>query len=217
MMQHGDAIKNISASQRQTSPLRHYFGVPSSQVNFCAAAVPTVPYRHVDCAALRVAGKVLGSNFLHHEIREKGGAYGSGSSQSRHLFKMFSYRDPQSIQTIHNFQRGIEWLLSDKVTEKHIDEALLGIFGSLDCPISPSDRGWDELSQGVDETIRQEHREQLLGVNKKTMQNAVDKHLKHAFENNKVAYSIVGRAEGFHDPDQRNLFEGQGFVVSSLK
>jgi Zn-dependent M16 (insulinase) family peptidase len=69
-----------------------YFALPI-QVNHSALCIPTIPYTHEDSPKLRVLGSLMSSCYLHREIREKGGAYGSGSRHSFDgFFSFFSYR-----------------------------------------------------------------------------------------------------------------------------
>lgn len=52
-------------------------------VHFCSKSVPIVPYENPDFAAIRVLARLLSLKYLHPEIREKGGAYGSGLNANR--------------------------------------------------------------------------------------------------------------------------------------
>ncbi|ETO11831.1 hypothetical protein RFI_25545 [Reticulomyxa filosa] len=211
-------LSSASAESKGTSPgreIRHYFAVPSSS-DFCAAVIPTVPFTHEHCADLRVASKLLSSDFFRKQIREKGKAQNCGSMQNKNLFVMFTNQDSDCIDTIHTFKHGIDWLLSDRITDASIDGALLEIFGSLDAPKSPFETGFQELLQGINEPIRQEHRNRLLHVTKKSMQDAVHKYLKSAFEKDEVAYTIVGRGQGYKQPKEKEKLQSHGFRVNNL-
>ena len=179
----------------QISMLRNYFAVPS-QVNYVAGVVPTVPYNHEDCPSLRVIAKILSLNYLHNQIREKNGAYGGGAAQNKNIFAFFSYRDPCSLRTVETFKESIDWILkNENVSGTDIDQALLSLFGNLDSPKSPSLKGYQEFLQDIDEDIRQKHREGLLSVNKQSIKECVDKYLLKPFEENEVAFSIVGKQD----------------------
>lgn len=60
---------------------------------------------HVDSAPLLVLAAILSNNYLHREVREKGGAYGSGCSiqLKRGLLNLWSYRDPNILKTIDTY------------------------------------------------------------------------------------------------------------------
>ncbi len=112
----------------------------STQVNFCAKAYPTVPVEHEDSAALTVLGDFLRNGFLHRAIREQGGAYGSGAAQDSAdaAFRFFSYRDPRLSETLDDFDKSVEWLLSTKHDPQKLEEAILGVVSSIDRPGSPA-------------------------------------------------------------------------------
>lgn len=112
----------------------------NTQVNFCAKAYPTVPAGHVDAPALSVLGGVLRNGFLHTAIREQGGAYGGGASQDSSIagFRFYSYRDPRLSDTLDDFDKSIEWLISTDHPWRVVEEAILGVISSLDKPSSPA-------------------------------------------------------------------------------
>jgi Zn-dependent M16 (insulinase) family peptidase len=112
----------------------------STQVSFCAKAIPTVPVDHDDAAPLTVLGDFLRNGYLHRAIREKGGAYGSGAGQDSGdaVFRFFSYRDPRLAETFTEFDRSIEWLLNTEHDDSRLEEAILGVVSSIDKPASPA-------------------------------------------------------------------------------
>lgn len=112
----------------------------NTQVSFCAKAYPTVPTGHADSAALTILGGVLRNSFLHRAVREQGGAYGGGASQDNQsgTFRFFSYRDPRIAGTLKDFDDSIEWVAANTLGYDKIEEAILGVIGSLDKPGSPA-------------------------------------------------------------------------------
>ncbi|HHO70485.1 MAG TPA: peptidase M16, partial [Halothiobacillus sp.] len=109
-------------------------------VNYCAKAYPAVPAAHEDAAVLSVLGVFLRNGYLHRAIREQGGAYGGGASYDTDSasFRFFSYRDPRLSETLTDFDRAIDWMLSEKHTQRNVDEAIFGVIGSMDRPGSPA-------------------------------------------------------------------------------
>ena len=114
--------------------------VTSTQVNFCAKVFPTVTVEHEDAAALTILGDFLRNGFLHREIREKGGAYGSGAGQDSGdaAFRFFSYRDPRMSETLDDFDASIQWLINSDHDPQKLEEAILGVVSSIDKPGSPA-------------------------------------------------------------------------------
>ena len=114
--------------------------VTNTQVNFCAKAYPTVPSGHPDAPALSVLAAFLRNGFLHHTIREQGGAYGGGASHDPNIaaFRFFSYRDPRLVETLDDFDASIIWLLETKHEQLALEEAILSVMASLDKPGSPA-------------------------------------------------------------------------------
>jgi len=114
--------------------------VANTQVNFCARAYPTVPMHHADAPALAVLGGFLRNGYLHRAIREQGGAYGGGAGQDSNIaaFRFYSYRDPRLMETFDDFDASITWLLETKHEWQSVEEAILGVVGSIDKPGSPA-------------------------------------------------------------------------------
>ena len=136
-----DAVSasNLIHYKPSLSPVNHCW-TTNTQVSFCAKAYPTVPSSHVDAAALTVLGGVLRNGFLHRTIREQGGAYGGGASQDNQsgAFRFYSYRDPRIAGTLADFDQSIAWLMEKPLGGDKIEEAVLGVIGSLDKPGSPA-------------------------------------------------------------------------------
>lgn len=141
----------------------------NSQVNFCASAYPSVPSGHEDTAALTVLAGVLRNGFLHTAIREQGGAYGGGASQdsATGCFKFYSYRDPRMTETLADFEASIAWVLDNPPTSDKVQEAVLGVVGSIDKPASPAGRAKQhhhDLRFGRTPEILNTFRDRVLAV-----------------------------------------------------
>jgi Zn-dependent M16 (insulinase) family peptidase len=141
----------------------------NTQVNFCARAYPTVPVDHPDAAALTVLGGVLRNGFLHRAIREQGGAYGGGASQDSGIaaFRFYSYRDPRLAATLADFDQSITWLLETRHEFRALEEAVLGVIGSLDKPSSPAGEAKQHFHNrlfGRTHEQRQAFRQRILAV-----------------------------------------------------
>ena len=52
-----------------------------------------------------------------------------------------SPRDPNSVQTLSAFRKGVDWAKSGQFTQQDIDEAKLSVFSAVDSPVAPSNKG----------------------------------------------------------------------------
>lgn len=141
----------------------------NTQVNFCAKAYPTVPADHPDAPVLTVLGGVLRNGFLHRAIREQGGAYGGGASQDSNIaaFRFYSYRDPRTKETLADFDESIAWLLKQDLSYQVLEEAILGVIGSLDKPNSPAGEAKQAFQNKLfnrSEAFQARFRERVLGT-----------------------------------------------------
>ncbi|MEL0082467.1 MAG: insulinase family protein, partial [Gammaproteobacteria bacterium] len=141
----------------------------NTQINFCARAYSTVPASHADSPALSVLGGVLRNNYLHTAIREKGGAYGGGASYDSDsgAFRFFSYRDPRLADTLIDFDRSVEWLLTERHSPRLLEEAVLGVISRIDQPGSPAGEAKQAFFAnlfGQSAEFRRQYRQRVLSV-----------------------------------------------------
>ena len=111
----------------------------------------------------------MSSKYLHKEIREINGAYGSGASLSdaSGIFSFYSYRDPFPLKSLETFQKSIEWIKSTNgngPTDQDILEAKLAVFKSIDAPIDVDAFGMAEFIHGINHEERDERRRKLLAI-----------------------------------------------------
>ena len=161
----------------------HDAWLTNTQVNFCAKAYPTVPMEHEDAPALSVLAGFLRNGFLHRVIREKGGAYGGGASHDTDnaAFRFFSYRDPRLEETLDDFDRAVAWLLEEKHEWRLVEEAILGVIGSIDKPGSPAGEARDAFFSdlyGRTPERRQDFRQRVLQVTLEDLQRVGETYLK---------------------------------------
>ena len=140
-----------------------------TQVNFCAQAFPTVPEAHADSPVLSVLAGVLRNGFLHPVIREQGGAYGGGAGHDikNGIFRFFSYRDPNLMETFTAFNNAITWVIREGLDHSLVEEAILGIIGSLDSPASPAGearRHFHDTLSGRSPEVRNQFRNRVLST-----------------------------------------------------
>ena len=173
---------NLIAYQPQLSTVNHCW-TASTQVSFCAKAFPTVAGAHPDSAPLTLLGGILRNGFLHRAIREQGGAYGAGASQDSQsgAFRFFSYRDPRIEGTLADFDASIKWILEQPIGSDKIEEAILGVIGSMDKPSSPAGEAiqafYSELN-GRSKQTQIEFRKNILKVNEADLKRVAEEYLR---------------------------------------
>jgi Zn-dependent M16 (insulinase) family peptidase len=134
-------------------------------VHYCVGTLKTpVIYGHEDDAAMLLLMHILKHDFLHREVRESGGAYGSGASISMDgIVMLTSYWDPNALQTLETFDKGLTWLCTDNTFDQRaVEEALLVAFSDLDAPISPSQQGMGEFLHNITNIDREKRRARLF-------------------------------------------------------
>lgn len=163
----------------------------NTQVNYCARSFATVTSAHPDAAALVVLGEILRNGYLHRAVREQGGAYGGGAGQDNNnaCFRFYSYRDPRSAETFADFTAAVDWVLSEELNQQHLEEAVLGVIGSLDKPGSPAGealQAYQNQLHGRTPAIRQAFRAQILAVGLDDLRHVASTYLKDVVPNEAV-------------------------------
>ncbi|GAA0837727.1 MULTISPECIES: insulinase family protein [Marinomonas] len=183
----------------------------ATQVSFCSKAFKTVSGEHPDVAALTVLGGFLRNGFLHRTIREQGGAYGGGASfdGTNGAFRFYSYRDPRLTETLADFDASIEWMLNEDHTEDALEEAILGVIGSMDKPGSPAGEAQSDFYvqlHGRSLAYREAFRARILAVTIEQLKAVTKAYLNKENENVAVVTSTSKRAE----------LEALGFDIQTL-
>ena len=168
------------------------FWLANSQVNFCAKAYPTVPSGHPDAPVLTVLAVYLRNGYLHRAIREQGGAYGGGASQDSNIaaFRFYSYRDPRLQETLEDFDKSIAWMLNTAVSAQGLEEAILGVVGSIDKPGSPAGEAKQDYHSNIfGRTIaeRRQFRQRVLAVSAEDLVRVCERY----FSNTEASIAIV--------------------------
>ena len=165
-----------------------FFPLPY-QVYYSALSLPTIPYTSSDSAPLAILAQLLTHKHLHHEIREKGGAYGGGAYHRglNGVFGYYSYRDPNPQNTLKVMREAGAWARDREWTEQHLEEAKLSVFQGVDAPESVSQEGMARFLSGVDEAMEQRKREQLLDVGRNQVRDVAQKYLVDGAKNSSLA------------------------------
>ena len=86
----------------------------------------------------KVLARVMSYEYLWHNIREVGGAYGTGMvTQNDGTEYLYTYRDPHLKESYETFAKGPAELAGRDYTEKDMNEFIVGTAAKLDTPRKP--------------------------------------------------------------------------------
>ncbi|KAK7934666.1 peptidase M16C associated [Apiospora marii] len=171
------------------------------QVYYGSLVLPTVSYTHADGAPLQILSQLLTHKHLHHEIREKGGAYGGGAYMKGldGVFGMYSYRDPNPQNTLSIMQGAGRWAVDKQFADQDLEEAKISVFKSVDAPRSVSTEGMDRFVSGITEEMKQNRRTQMLDVTKDQVREVAQKYIVDALAQKQERVAFLGEKKDWVD------------------
>ena len=196
----GGIAPQTSTPQPLSQDSKTFFPLPY-QVYYGGLSVSTSSYASPDQAPLQILSQLLTHKHLHHEIREKGGAYGGGaySKALDGLFGFYSYRDPNPQNTLSIMRGAGRWARDKEWTDRDLEEAKISVFQSVDAPKAVNQEGMSKFLSGITEEMRQQKREQLLDVTKAQVQDVAQKYLVDAVEKGEERTAFLGEKQAWVD------------------
>ena len=86
----------------------------------------------------KVLARVMSYEYLWHNIREVGGAYGTGMLSSDGVEYLYTYRDPHLTESYETFAKAPGVLAGREYTEKDLTEFIVGAVSEMDSPKKPN-------------------------------------------------------------------------------
>ncbi len=111
----------------------------------------------------------LRATWLWERVRVHGGAYGGFCTFDRNsgMFAFLSYRDPNLLGTLENYDRTAQFLRECNLTDDELTKAIIGAIGTLDAYQLPDAKGYTSMARyltNVTDAERQAYRDQVLGT-----------------------------------------------------
>lgn len=191
--------------------------ITSTAVSFVAQAIQTVRMAHADSPALAVIAKLLRSQVLHREIREKGGAYGGFALYSPEdgIFCLASYRDPHIIRTLAVYNKAADRLIRQNFTEEDVKEAILQVCSEIDKPDPPGPAARKAFYRQIialNDELRADFKGRLLALHHKHVVAAVETYLRNPAIVRSVA--VISSEEKLNHANER--IEGVPLVLKRI-
>jgi hypothetical protein len=140
-----------------------------AQVNYVGKGADLYQLGYQYHGSLNVINQYLRSTWLWEKVRVQGGAYGGFSSFDRlsGIFNFLSYRDPNLLETLENYDRTAGFLKNLNLSESELTKSIIGSIGELDAYMLPDAKGYTAMLRhllGVSDEERQTIREQILNT-----------------------------------------------------
>ncbi len=138
------------------------------QVNYVAKGANLIDLGYVPSGASGVAIRHLNTTYLWDRVRVQGGAYGgsSGLDMNSGCFAFTSYRDPNLLGTLDNYD-GAAAFLRNGIGDQDLTRSIIGVIGTIDTYRLPDAKGFASMMfelTGETEETRQQRREEVLGA-----------------------------------------------------
>jgi hypothetical protein len=126
-----------------------------------------------------VASAFVSRNFVRERVRVQGGAYGGACGFDRRtgVFTFTSYRDPNLLKTLENYDEAAHWLRHVDIGASELTNNIIGTMSSWDAYMLPDAKGFASLSRYLandDDDLRQQLREEILSTTISDIRNFAD-------------------------------------------
>lgn len=152
-----------------------------TDVNYCVDAVILDGVKGSD----KIARNMISNNYLHDNIRAKGGAYGDGIDQAEDTAYFYSFRDPNLENTFKVYEKAAKWLKEKEISQSEIDLLIIGSYNYFDANLTPrlrSVRDFYERIVGYTHADREKALKEALNTTRADFVNYADR-LEKAMEN----------------------------------
>lgn len=144
------------------------FAIPA-KVNFVGKGANLYRHGYVYHGSAMVVQNFLRTNWLWNRVRVEGGAYGAFCRFERRsgIFSFISYRDPNLLKTIENYDRAGQFLRETDISEDELTKNIIGTIGHIDDYQLPDRKGYTSMFRhlvGVSDDELQKIRDEVLST-----------------------------------------------------
>ncbi len=201
---------------QRSGRITHHEGLTiPAQVNYVGKGANLYAQGYELDGSIHVIEKYLGTTWLWDKVRVQGGAYGGFSvfDQNSGVFTFLSYRDPNLLRTLENYDNTTKFLRELDLSKSELTKSIIGTIGDFDAYLLPDAKGYQSmlrhLTDYTDE-VRQQIRDEVLGATIKDFKQFADV-LERVAQNGEVV--VLGSAEAIH---KANAEKGQFLEVKKV-
>lgn len=167
------SMPSIVPTQAQWQPASasHFEGLAiPAQVNYVGKGANLFKLGYEAQGSVDVILNYLRTTWLWERIRVQGGAYGGfcGFSHRSGVFTYLSYRDPNLLNTLDNYDGTAGFLKQLNLSQEELTKSIIGAIGDLDAYQLPDAKGYTSMTRylaGDTDESRQLWRDQVLSAN----------------------------------------------------
>ena len=140
-----------------------------TQVNYVGKGANLYKLGYEPHGSQAVIRKYMGTTYIWEKVRVQGGAYGGYVIFDLYsgTFNYLSYRDPNVLKTLDNYDRAPEFLLNIEISPSELTKAIIGSIGDMDAYQLPDAKGYVSMTRylsGYSDQDRQQIRDELLST-----------------------------------------------------
>ena len=199
---------------RQPVSVNEGLTIPA-QVNYVGKGANLYAQGYEPDGSIHVIRNYLGTTWLWDKVRVQGGAYGGFSvfDQNSGIFDYLSYRDPNILSTLDNYDNTVKFLRDLDLSDSELTKSIIGTIGDFDAYLLPDAKGYQSmlrhLTNYTDEA-RQRTRDEVLGTTAQDFKQFADV-LQRVAEHGEVV--VLGSAEAIN---KANAEKGQFLEVKKV-
>ncbi|MEK6222911.1 MAG: peptidase M16, partial [Chloroflexota bacterium] len=175
-----------------------------AQVNYVGKGANVYNLGYELHGSMSVIQKYISTTWLWEKVRVQGGAYGGMMSfdPSTGVFNYLSYRDPNLLGTLENYDGTPGFLKELELSESELSKSIIGAIGGLDQYQLPDAKGYTSLVRhltGYTNQARQQYRDEVLSTTAKEFK-AFAAMLDKVKENGKIV--VLGSKEAIEEANE---------------
>ncbi len=140
-----------------------------AQVNYVGKGANLYYLGYELSGSVAAINRYLGMTHLWEKVRVQGGAYGGFAvfDQKSGLFNYLSYRDPNLLETLENYDKSGQFLKDLELSDEELTKVIIGAIGGMDSYRLPDAKGYTSMARyltGITDEALQKYRNELLAT-----------------------------------------------------